>query len=648
LTLALIVTVIERPGLLERLELLGYDQLLAAVPERGRSAAVTVVDVDERSLAELGQWPWPRSQVAQLLNRLREAGARGIGVDFLFAEPDRLSLRRIQTSLRSSLEVDLDLSHLPLSAVDPDLVLAEAVAAPEVVLGVFFSFEEPVEERRIPMPVPGIVLRRTPEAPEAPIPPATRAIFPVAPLAAAAGAAGFLNSMPDIDGTIRRAPLLIEYGGRVFPSLALATVMRARGIETLHGEVSAAGLEEIRIGAVSVPTDRQGSLLLPFARDAGRRFPTLSAADVLAGRIPDEEFAGKLVFIGSSAAALRDTHSTPFDRALPGIEVHALTAATLLEGEFLHRPAWSLAVQVIAVLLAGWLMVMVLSSYRITVCLLVAVGVLAVLWFGAQWLFAGPGLFVSPVAPMLAVVVIGGLLGAARSRIEEKRALASVRELATAQDCAIIGLVSVAETRDPETGFHIIRTQRYVQALAEHLVARPDFDRQLSADDALAIHRSAPLHDIGKVGIPDRVLLKPARLDPDEFEIMKTHAELGHRVLTRAVETSGLDRSNSFLHYAGEIAWSHHEKWDGSGYPRGLAGEEIPLSARIMAVADVYDAIRSRRHYKPACSHQEASEEIVASSGSHFDPTVVRAFLEIQDQFAEIAARFGDAPAEPD
>jgi putative two-component system response regulator len=158
------------------------------------------------------------------------------------------------------------------------------------------------------------------------------------------------------------------------------------------------------------------------------------------------------------------------------------------------------------------------------------------------------------------------------------------------------------------------------------------------------LFKSAPLHDIGKVGIPDCILLKPGRLTPEEFEIMKTHAALGRDAIEHAERTLGTDVE--FLTVAKEIAYSHQEKWDGSGYPEGLSGEAIPISARLMAVADVYDALISRRVYKESMPHEAATAIIAEGRGRHFDPDMVDAFLEIQDEFRAIAARYADSDAD--
>jgi len=218
-------------------------------------------------------------------------------------------------------------------------------------------------------------------------------------------------------------------------------------------------------------------------------------------------------------------------------------------------------------------------------------------------------------------------------------------EIMAIQDVTINAMASLAETRDNETGNHIRRTQRYVKVLAEKLRFNPRFAHFLNDDKTIELlYKSAPLHDIGKVGIPDRILLKPGRFEPEEFEIMKTHTTLGRDAILQAEKDLGVEMP--FLKYAKEIAYSHQEKWDGSGYPEGLSGDDIPISARLMAVADVYDALISRRVYKAPMPHEKAVEIIKDGKGSHFDPDMADAFLELQDEFKKIASAFADSDAD--
>lgn len=216
-----------------------------------------------------------------------------------------------------------------------------------------------------------------------------------------------------------------------------------------------------------------------------------------------------------------------------------------------------------------------------------------------------------------------------------------VQEIRAIQETTIHAMASLAETRDNETGNHIRRTQNYVKTLAQTLSKHPRFAHYLTDEQIEMLYLSAPLHDIGKVGIPDHILLKPGRLDAAEFEIMKTHTTLGYQSILSASER--LSAGSSFLTCAMEIALSHQEKWDGSGYPQGLSGDAIPISARLMAVADVYDALISERYYKKAFSHESAVGIILEGRGSHFDPDVVDAFQRIERKFVEIATKFSDS-----
>jgi len=223
----------------------------------------------------------------------------------------------------------------------------------------------------------------------------------------------------------------------------------------------------------------------------------------------------------------------------------------------------------------------------------------------------------------------------------EQEVACRTREVQAIQDVTILAMASLAETRDNETGKHIRRTQLYVRTLAERLRTHPRFAAYLTPEQIDVLFKSAPLHDIGKVGIPDHILLKPGRLEPDELTLMKTHTTLGRDAIEHAEAQLGMPLD--YLACAKEIAYCHQEKWDGTGYPQGLAGDAIPISARLMALADVYDALICRRVYKKAMSHEDAVGIIVAGRGTHFDPDVVDAFLGVVDEFRSIARLYAEA-----
>ena len=227
-----------------------------------------------------------------------------------------------------------------------------------------------------------------------------------------------------------------------------------------------------------------------------------------------------------------------------------------------------------------------------------------------------------------------------KSEFLEQEVQRRTRQVNAIQDAMMVALGSLAETRDNETGNHIRRTQYYMMRLAQKMSERFAFSETLTPVIIRDLYKSAPLHDIGKVGIPDRILLKPGKLTEEEFEIMKTHTSLGRNAILAAERL--LDSPTTFLNMAREIAWTHHEWWNGKGYPQGLAGNDIPLSGRIMAVVDVYDALRSKRIYKPAVPHEAAVAIIKEGAGTHFHPLVVEEFLEIAGQLQEISRMFSD------
>ena len=252
-----------------------------------------------------------------------------------------------------------------------------------------------------------------------------------------------------------------------------------------------------------------------------------------------------------------------------------------------------------------------------------------------EWALQGGG-----VMGTLFTLIVGALIGKISSL---RTRLASEREiLLRTQDVTIFALAHEAELRDQATGNHLERTSEYVRILADELARTPKYSAYLASTYLSDLIRSAPLHDIGKVGVPDSILLKPGKLTPVEFSIIQEHCELGAQVLRMA---EGKLPFQSFLKIAVQLTLNHHEKWDGTGYPSGLIGESIPLSGRIMALADVYDALRSERSYKRAIDHPRCCEIIRSEGGTHFDPELVDAFARRHDEFFAVSKNLADAKA---
>jgi CHASE2 domain-containing sensor protein len=367
-----------------------------------------------------------------------------------------------------------------------------------------------------------------------------------------------------------------------------------------------------------------GEALIDYQGGAGT-FTSVPFWKVLRGGVPASVFRGKIVVVGATAPSLQDLHATPTSGSdlMPGPEVQANAIWTALRGNPLtSAPGWLAALAILIAALLAPLAALRLGLIRAT---LIAVVVAAAYTVAAKLAFDA-GVVIALTAPLAACALgTAGMLAASyvAARSEGRVLGWAVRrrteQLRDAQFEVIARLAQAAESRDGDTGEHIHR----IGYLCERLALRVGFD----AARADMLRHASALHDVGKIGIPDIVLLKPGALDPDEWSIMQSHAVKGAEIL--AGSTSPL------IQMAETIARTHHERWDGTGYPNGLAGAEIPLEGRICAICDVYDALGSPRPYKEAWPAARVLEEIALGSGSHFDPALVAAFLELAPQLGQ-------------
>ena len=616
-----------------------YDLLLSE--NKGASSSVPViVDIDERSLNEYGQFPWPRYRIAILLDKLRNLGASSIGLDMLFAEEDRASIHSIKKELSRDFGVDLKFGEVPESLRDNDQRLAEALSRGPIVLGYQFLFDEESDSKSCllhPLQVNKLVHERTEEG--TPLFLQARSVScNLEMFSQAAAGSGFFNISPDSDGILRRVPLIMGHQGKLYPSLALVTLMKAVGVDNVLLKTDSNGVDSIYLNQTGIPLTSKGSLLIRF-RGKGKTFDYVSAADILSDRLSNEKIQGRIVFVGTSASGLKELRATPFDPVFPGVEVHATVVDNILKRDFIFRPKWAAGLESLGVLVLGLVSAFILAwagaGWSSLLLGVIGVGV----WQASAWTFQNEGIFLSPVLPLIVLVCNFSILTFFRFWHEEQRVKERTRELAMVQEATIESMSSLTETRDPDTGEHIRRTQNYILLLAEHLKNRPRFSPFLDRETIDLLYKSAPLHDIGKVGVSDRILLKPGRLTEQEFEEMKQHTIYGRNTILAAERKLG---NISFLRVAREIAYTHHERWDGSGYPEGLKGEQIPVPGRLMALVDTYDALTSNRVYKSKIPHEKAVEIIAEEKGSHFDPEVVDAFLKVKENFREIAFTYAD------
>lgn len=614
-----------RPEMLAGLERSVHDVMARAVPTRAPSGRVLILDVDERSLATVGQWPWPRARMAALIERVLALGASVVALDVVFAEPER-----------------------PRDDADATSRLAHVVASPRVVLGYAVRFEDesttsPCGRRTITVAVRdargsgeeralfhgGATVCNTPD------------------LDAAAQASGFLNAAPDPDGILRRVPLVIDVLGRPSPSLALAAVSTALQAQTAILDATNAHTSRLRLlrdaGAMPagpfglVPLDGRANLRLRY-RGSKRTFAHVSAADVLAGTARAADFTGRIVFVGTTALGTREVVATPLDTLFTGAEVQATVADNLLQQDAFYRPEHAVLLETTLLLTLAPLVAVVIWRWGALLGLVVAAGASGVLVLAFIELLSTTGMLLSPLYPAVALALTQASMTGVRLTQERTRADRAGRAYETSQGLMVQTLLALTEVRDAETGHHSRRVQQYTRLLATQLRQHPDYAPYLTDAYIDLLATLAVLHDIGKVGIPDGILNKAGPLTGEEFAEMRRHPSYGRSVLLQAERAVGV-HDDAILALAKDVVYTHHEKWDGSGYPQGLVGTSIPIAGRIVALVDVYDALVMHRPYRKAMTHEEATAVIVKGSGTHFHAPVVEAYLAVAPAFRELSQR---------
>ncbi|MDG3085817.1 CHASE2 domain-containing protein [Vibrio hannami] len=611
-----------------------YDYYNRYYPSPQPSSNIVIVDVDDQSLEAIGQWPWPRYRLAETIRIIIEGRPSSLLLDILLAERDRTSIVNIQKQLEMDFGIDIEVQGLPAVLEDNDKYLSSILTNSQVVLGSVATQNRVDDIGLCASGNKSTIQSNHIESLE--FPRMQGVICPLDGFYQQSASTGFINSSIDSDGLLRRVPILMSHKNKLIPSLSLA------GLETVFGnrftvKPSLSG-STVEINGREIPLDRKGRALLNF-RGKGRSYQTVPILNVLNGTTPPDFFLGKIVLLGATASGLNDVVSTSLDIAFPGTEAHAVFIDNVLNNDVIYTPAWFENAETITIIIIGMLTAMIVMSFTPRTCYLVSLLILVFLLVIPAALLYNYQLYVSPflcVANFLAILTLATI---AKYYAAEKHLTAVLASISKANFSVIDSMATVAELRDPETGGHIIRTRLYVKVLAKKLQTMEEFKDEVDDDFIEYINAAAPLHDIGKVGIADKILLKPGKLSNDEFDVMRTHAQLGGDLLKQAEANVGF---SPYLRIASEIAASHHEKWDGSGYPMGLKGNEIPLSARIMAIADVFDALVNKRVYKEAISFERTIDIMMSDSGTHFDPTLMEAFMEVKDEFIEIALKISD------
>jgi len=608
-----------RPSFLGRLDDSTYDLFLRSTTPRPPAARVVIIDVDERSLSTVGQWPWRRDVIGGLISRVRDAGASVVALDVMFAESDRSSSND-GTAGRDTAS---------------DTALAATLREGRVVLGYGLRFDGgSFEHTCVLHPIGLIVLRPPDDTDRDPFFRATDVVCNLPVLDRAVTASGFLNAAPDSDGILRRVPLVAQFNGRFYPSLAFASVLAATGAHDVALRVTNVNAATLEVDGSPVPVDARSSLLLRY-RGKKHTFPYLSAADVVRGAIGGDAFRDKIVLIGTTALGTREVVATPLDTLFAGVEVQATVADNLLQRDFVTRSPGG-ALESLTAIVFGLTVAWIVTRVNLMPGIVTGIIGVAALWWVEASMLSTRGFFISPLMPTVAALGALAVMTLVTFTVERGRADSASRDRTTAQQLMVQSLLSLTETRDRETGRHSRRTQQYARLLAEQLSTNPEFRSELTPERIDLLSSLAPLHDIGKVGIPDQVLNKPGPLTAEEQAEIRRHPILGRDALLKAEARVGV-RDNATMAMAKDIVYTHHERWDGTGYPQGLRGPQIPIAGRVMALVDVYDAVRARSLYKQCSSHDDTVRLIERGRSTHFDPAVVDAFLTVADRFERLS-----------
>lgn len=612
-TLVAVALLVSQPAFLVHLDNKVFDLEAKRIRRGDPPQEVAIVDIDEPSLARYGRWPWPRHLLGSLAGRIRDAGASVVAFAVMFPEPDP-ARHEGKTN---------------------DQAFAESLTGGRVVVGHYFEFGSTAAGAS-PCALPPVELAAV--AGRVDLFRASRVICSQPALARAAVGGGFLNASPDRDGMLRRIPLLIEYNGQVYPSLALAVLLALRPPNTATLSRDPSGAALLRLDDTVIPLDRRGGFLLRY-RGPARTLPYVSAAEVLEDGPHKVLLRGKPVLVGGSAVGMRDALPTPVDTQFPGVEVHATAVSNLLKGDFLTRPPSAIGYEAVLLLAAGCLSALLLARTGPVAGTLLTLAMGAGVWLLTATQLWVTGVLLSPLMPSAALLGNLSAVTLTKLAMEQQRIGRSLRQISDSRRFLLTALESLAAIRDTETGAHLIRIQHYMRYLCQALASKPRFHDALPPKTIDLLVELAPIHDLGKVGVADRVLHKPGLLTAEENQQMRRHVEYGRDVLERARARSGV-QDETLLQMAREVIYSHHERWDGTGYPEGLKGEKIPLAGRLLAVADVYDALVSRRIYKPALPHSKAARLILSERGRLFDPDVVDAFAEVAPEWERIASEF--------
>jgi adenylate cyclase len=586
--------------------------------------SVVVIDIDDASLKRFGQWPWPRIVNAKLIGQVSLLNPSAIGINIIFSEKDRTSPINIQHFYEEFFNYKIEMPTLPIGLEDNDLILTESLEESQSTLSIYLSQDKIGSSECEGLYTHGYTFVNIQTSLSA-----DYALCNYKKIQNSIHSLGFVNAEIDSDGLFRRMPLFINYQNRLIPSFALATLFNVDELSEKKEK------NKFSILGHNIHMDRDSYVLLNFN---STEVQLISAIEVLENRVTKEMIQGKVVLIGSNATGIDNGKLLANHQRVSNTIIHATLIENILNDDLYVQPIIYKKINLYLSFLLSLIMVVFLYKrwYILIFLFFSLIMTLSILWvtlFYFNHIYISIGYLWFPFLTFFFTMSISFILLNVK---EQKKAYQALLQSHSATVDSMTRLVTI---HDDETGAHILRTKNYVKLLADYFYNQKMYSDILTPSYINSIYEAAPLHDIGKIGIPDAILKKPGKLTESEFKIMKTHALLGKNVIKN---TLVFYDKNDFLKVAYNIAFYHHEKWNGTGYPNGLKGDEIPIEAQFMTLADVYDALISKRRYKKAFSFEEAEKIIVESEGITYSPEIIKAFLELKEEFKAIALKYQD------
>lgn len=584
-----------------------------------------IVKIDDKSIEQIGQWPWSRIVISEIVNNISKSHPASLGLDIIFAEKDRTSPQNFEKFYKSNLGIDADLSSIPKNMQDNDAIFANQVSKRNIVTSIIASNRQAQSSC-----IPKNALKS--EGNFLDIPEAVLFTCNTQTIQSKSKNYGFINVSPSLDGLLRKYSIAYRYDNKLIPSLGVAMLKSVDSSITFKKSKVPFGGYKTEFLKRNIFSNEKGEVLNYL--HSSKKFKSVSAVDVLQDDFNKSLLMGKFIIFGSTAMGLSDFYVTQDEEKISGLYSHASFIENVLNGNLLYTPQnTKILAYIICIFLLLIISYFILKKRYIeaslTCFISAAVATVATWFFMSYGIYFPLGFFLTPL--IISYFLILFFL----SYILEKEENEFSNQLIEIRSSITSNMMMMIESRDTETGKHIVRTREYAKILATYLYKYTPYKDLLSEEAIDIIYQATPLHDIGKIGIPDKILKKPAKLLESEMDIMKTHAKIGHDIISKSIKDDKF--SNLFLEIASNISYTHHERWDGTGYPRGLKGSEIPLEGRIIALVDVYDALTSARCYKSAFEFDESEQIIKNGNGTHFDPTIVEAFIRVKEKFKEVA-----------